>query len=145
MTDTERQALIESAKTKGGQLILSGKALASIIEAELKARVAAIIEKTGRTPALATIIVGENPASVTYVRMKGRACERIGLEPRRIALPEETTTEELLEKIRELNADPDVCGILLQHPAPKQIDENRCFNEIAPEKDRGYMTIFLFL
>ncbi len=135
MTDTERQALIESAKTQGGQLILNGKALASIIEAELKARVAAIIEKTGRTPALATIIVGENPASVTYVRMKGRACERIGLEPRRIALPEETTTEELLEKIRELNADPDVCGILLQHPAPKQIDENRCFNEIDPEKD----------
>lgn len=116
-------------------LVMNGKVLAARIESELKQRVDKIIEATGRAPVLATVIVGENPASMTYVRMKGKACERIGLEPRRVALPEETTTDELLTAIRELNADPDVCGILLQHPVPKHIDEARCFNEIATEKD----------
>ena len=116
-------------------LVLNGKLLAARIEEELKARVECIVNKTGRVPVLATIIVGDNPASLTYVKMKGRACQRIGLEPRIIALAAETTTEELLDAIRGLNADPDVCGILLQHPVPKHIDEPRCFNEILPEKD----------
>lgn len=115
--------------------ILNGKALATEIEADLALRVQKVIEKTGRTPVLATILVGDNPASVTYVTMKGKACRRVGLEPRRIEMPESTTTEELLAQIEALNQDPDVCGILLQHPVPRAIDEARCFNAIAPEKD----------
>lgn len=135
MTDFELDALRKAAVNENGQLVLNGKALAACIEADLRVRVARIVENTGRTPVLATIIVGENPASVTYVRMKGKACERIGLEPRRVALPEETTTAELLAAISELNEDQDVCGILLQHPVPKHIDEAACFNAIDPEKD----------
>ncbi len=116
-------------------LILNGKLLAARIEAELKTRVERVVAALGRVPVLATIIVGDNPASVTYVNMKGRACARIGLASRKVALPETATTEELLDTIRALNADPDVCGILLQHPVPRHIDEAACFNAIAREKD----------
>ena len=116
-------------------LILNGKLLAANIEADLKARVERVVKATGRVPVLATIIVGENPASVTYVNMKGRACARIGLASRKVALPETITTEELIREIQKLNVDPDVCGILLQHPVPRHIDEAACFNAIAIEKD----------
>ncbi|MBO5077064.1 MAG: bifunctional 5,10-methylene-tetrahydrofolate dehydrogenase/5,10-methylene-tetrahydrofolate cyclohydrolase [Clostridia bacterium] len=116
-------------------LILNGKLLAARIEADLKTRVERVVKAAGRVPVLATIIVGENPASVTYVNMKGRACARIGLASRKVALPETITTEALIEEIRKLNADPDVCGILLQHPVPRHIDEAACFNAIAIEKD----------
>lgn len=116
-------------------IILNGKQLSKTMEAELFERVSKIKEKTGITPVLATIIVGEDPASVTYVRMKGNACKRVGLEPLKVELPENTTTEELLEVIDKLNNDEKVCGILLQHPVPKQIDEQKCFNSISLEKD----------
>lgn len=116
-------------------LILDGKALAAEIEENLKVRARKIIEATGKVPVLATIIVGSDPASVTYVRMKGNACTRVGIASLKVEMPEETTTEELLEKINELNNDPEVSGILLQHPVPQQIDEQKCFNAIALEKD----------
>ncbi len=116
-------------------LVIDGKAYALEVEADLAKRVAAIKEKTGKTPVLATILVGDNPASVVYVRMKGNACKRVGMLSRKIELPEETTTEQLLDTIRQLNNDPEVCGILLQHPVPKQIDEQACFNAISLEKD----------
>ena len=116
-------------------IILNGKQLSKTMEAELSERVLKIKEKTGITPVLATIIVGEDPASVTYVKMKGNACRRVGLEPLKVELPEETTTEELLEVIEKLNNDEKVCGILLQHPVPKHIDEQKCFNSISLEKD----------
>ena len=115
--------------------ILDGKALSKIIEERLQLRGQALRAKYGFVPVLATILVGEDPASVTYVRMKGNACARVGLESRRVAMPEATTTQELLEQIRELNEDPRVCGILLQHPVPRHIDEQACFEAIAPEKD----------
>ena len=115
--------------------ILDGKLVAKSMEAEISARIAEETASGRNAPVLATVIVGENPASVTYVRMKGNACRRVGIEPRKIALKEETTTEELLAVIDELNADPDVYGILLQHPVPRQIDERKCFDRIAPEKD----------
>lgn len=115
--------------------ILDGKALASSIENELSARVATLKEKTGRTPILATILVGDDPASATYVRMKGNACKRIGMDSIRVEMPETTTTDELLAKIDELNANPDVHGILLQHPVPAQIDERACFDRISLLKD----------
>lgn len=116
-------------------MILDGKTLSRTIEGELAQKVALIKEKTGDVPALATILVGDNPASVTYVRMKGNACARVGLRSIKVEMPENTTTQQLLEKIEELNNDPQVCGILLQHPVPRQIDEQACFNAIALEKD----------
>ncbi len=117
-------------------LVLEGKNLARSIEESLKPRVAAVIAKSGgKIPVLATILVGEDPASATYVRMKGNACRRIGMESRKIELPPTTTTEELLAEIEALNRDPGVNGILLQHPVPEQIDERACFDAIALEKD----------
>ncbi|MBQ8177618.1 MAG: bifunctional methylenetetrahydrofolate dehydrogenase/methenyltetrahydrofolate cyclohydrolase [Clostridia bacterium] len=116
-------------------LILDGRVVAKSIEADLQKRVEIIKEKSGITPVLATIIVGNNPASETYVRMKGNACKRVGMEPKKIELPESTTTEELLSVIDELNRDDSVCGILLQHPVPKHIDEQKCFNAISLDKD----------
>ena len=117
-------------------LVLEGKNLAKSIEESLKSRVAAVIAKSGgKIPVLATILVGDDPASATYVRMKGNACRRIGMESRKIELPATTTTEELLSAIQDLNRDPDVHGILLQHPVPDQIDERACFDAISLEKD----------
>ncbi len=116
-------------------VILDGARLAKEIEAELSARVDKIKEKAGITPVLATILVGNNPASVTYVRMKGNACKRVGLESLKVEMPESTTTDELVAKIEELNKDERVHGILLQHPVPEQIDEQKCFNTISVKKD----------
>lgn len=116
-------------------LILDGKAVAAAVEAELAVRVQNIVAQTGKTPVLATILVGGNPASVTYVRMKGNACRRVGMESLKIELPAEITTEDLIAKIEELNRDPQVCGILLQHPVPGHIDEQACFNAISLQKD----------
>ena len=116
-------------------VILDGAKLAKEIEAELSARVVKIREKSGITPVLATILVGDNPASVTYVRMKGNACKRVGLESLKVEMPQSTTTDELIAKIEELNNDARVHGILLQHPVPGQIDEQKCFNTISVKKD----------
>lgn len=115
--------------------VIDGKAYAREAEAEIRALVQDIIAKTGKTPVLATILVGNNPASVTYVRMKGNACARVGMLSRKVELPESTTTQELLEVINRLNCDPEVCGILLQHPVPAHIDERACFDAISLEKD----------
>lgn len=115
--------------------VIDGKAYAREVEAEIRALVQDIIAKTGKTPVLATILVGNNPASVTYVRMKGNACSRVGMLSRKVELPESTTTQELLEVINRLNRDSEVCGILLQHPVPAHIDERACFDAISLEKD----------
>ena len=112
-------------------LILDGKTLAKEREAMLKQRV----EKLEQKPVLATILVGDDPASATYVQMKINACGRVGMGSRSVELPSTTTTEELLATIDGLNNDPQVCGILLQHPVPEQIDERACFDAIAIEKD----------
>lgn len=116
-------------------LELNGKVLAGSVEAELEERVSGVVDKLGFKPILATILVGDNPASVTYVKMKAKACERIGLESRIVRLDENTTTDELLAQIKSLNDEQKVCGILLQHPVPKQIDERACFDAISPDKD----------
>ena len=125
-------------------LILDGKALAKTTEEELSVRVAKLKEKTGKTPILATILVGDDPASATYVKMKGNACARVGMESIRVHLPETTTTEELLAKIQELNENPDVHGILLQHPVPSQIDERAAFEAIDARKDVDGVTCLGF-
>ncbi|MCL2183564.1 MAG: bifunctional 5,10-methylene-tetrahydrofolate dehydrogenase/5,10-methylene-tetrahydrofolate cyclohydrolase [Chitinispirillia bacterium] len=116
-------------------VILDGKALAKETEAALTERVRKFKERTGRVPQLATILVGNNPASATYVKMKGNACARVGMLSKRIEMPGETTTEQLLGQIGALNADPLVDGILLQHPVPKHIDERAAFEAISLEKD----------
>ncbi len=111
---------------------LDGAALAQQNEIQLAARMAALDEYRH---ILATILVGDDPSSAIYVRMKCRACERIGLGTRTIHLPHETTTRELLDTLQALNADHAVVGILLQHPVPAHIDERQCFDHIAVEKD----------
>jgi methylenetetrahydrofolate dehydrogenase (NADP+)/methenyltetrahydrofolate cyclohydrolase len=117
-------------------LVLDGKAYAKELEIELFSRVQKLKETMGSDPPiLATILVGADPASATYVRMKGNACRRVGMESLSIALPEQTTTQQLLTAIDDLNANPRVRGILLQHPVPKQIEERECFDRIAIEKD----------
>jgi methylenetetrahydrofolate dehydrogenase (NADP+)/methenyltetrahydrofolate cyclohydrolase len=126
-------------------LILDGKALSKQIENELNDRVKALLARNGgKTPVLATILVGDDPASVTYVRMKGNACRRVGMESTPIHLPPESTTERVLAEIDKLNADPAVHGILLQHPVPKQVDERACFDRIALAKDVDGVTCLGF-
>jgi len=126
-------------------LVLDGKALAKTTEEALKKRIEHLKQQAaGRTPKLATILVGSDPASATYVTMKSNACARIGMESIRVEMPEETTTEQLLAQIKILNDDPDVHGILLQHPVPKQIDERLCFDAIALEKDVDGVTCLGF-
>ncbi len=116
-------------------IVLDGKKLSEKSEEELKLRVSKIKEKTGVTPILATILVGDNPASATYVKMKGNACKRIGMESLKIELSENTSTNELIEEIKKLNINKNVHGILLQHPVPNHIDERKCFDEIDINKD----------
>ncbi len=126
-------------------LVLDGKALAAETEQQLLQRVQVIkVRNNGRTPILATILVGADPASATYVKMKGNACERIGMSSLKVEMPEDTTTEQLLAKINELNDNEDVHGILLQHPVPPQIDERACFDAIALEKDVDGVTCLGF-
>lgn len=125
-------------------ILLDGKAVAARTEAELSERVSKIKARSGQTPILATILVGDDPASATYVKMKGNACRRVGMESVAVELPSNTTTEELLTTIADLNANPDVHGILLQHPVPSQIDERACFDAIALEKDVDGVTCLGF-
>ena len=125
----------ESVTAQETTTVLDGKALSKKIEQELHKRVETIKQKTGRTPSLATILVGDDPASATYVRMKGNACKRVGMDSIRVEMPSITTTEQLMAKIDELNHNPDVHGILLQHPVPDHIDERACFEHIDLAKD----------
>ena len=124
--------------------VLDGKAYAKQMEAELAERVAKLKQDSGRTPILATILVGYDPASATYVKMKGNACQRVGMDSLKVAMSQATTTEQLLAKIAELNNNPDVHGILLQHPVPSQIDERACFDAIALAKDVDGVTCLGF-
>ena len=114
--------------------ILDGKALAQLAEEDIKSHVCTLKEN-GITPTLATILVGVDPASATYVKMKQNACARLGMDSIAVELSKETTTEELLEAIDKLNHDSNVHGILLQHPVPSQINERKCFDAIDVTKD----------
>ena len=125
-------------------LLLDGKLCAKETETRLQAQVAQLKERTGGTPILATILVGADPASATYVKMKGNACRRVGMDSMAIELPETTTTQELLDTIQGLNENSDVHGILLQHPVPEQIDERLCFDAIAAHKDVDGVTCLGF-
>jgi methylenetetrahydrofolate dehydrogenase (NADP+)/methenyltetrahydrofolate cyclohydrolase len=124
--------------------ILDGKKVATETEESLKNRVENIKNNKGFAPALATILVGNDPASATYVKMKGNACERVGMNSIKIELPGSISTEELLTKIYELNENPQVSGILLQHPVPGQINERACFDAIDSSKDVDGVTCLGF-
>ena len=123
--------------------ILDGKALAQLAEEDIKSSVSKLKENS-ITPTLATILVGVDPASATYVKMKQNACARLGMDSIAVELGKETTTEELLEAIGKLNRDTKVHGILLQHPVPSQINERECFDAINVEKDVDGVTCIGF-
>ncbi|MDI6793173.1 MAG: bifunctional methylenetetrahydrofolate dehydrogenase/methenyltetrahydrofolate cyclohydrolase FolD [bacterium] len=114
--------------------IIDGKAISAQIRQELSQEASEVIQ-SGVTPGLATILVGEDPASQVYVRNKTNACEKVGIYSRQHTLPENTSEEELLGLIEELNNDPKIHGILTQLPLPKQINENKVLNAISPDKD----------
>jgi len=116
-------------------VILDGKALAEQIRAETAEDAAAFIKTTGVKPCLAAVLVGENPASQTYVRNKQKACQKAGMGSVLNQLKTETSTAELLDLIDRLNADPKIHGILVQLPLPKQINEYQVLEAIRPDKD----------
>lgn len=124
-------------------IILDGKKLATLSEEFIKKEVSMLVS-AGITPTLATILVGHDPASETYVKMKRNTCKRVGMESIAVELPESTTTEELLKAINDLNSDVNVHGILLQHPTPTHIDERKCFDAIDIEKDVDGVTCLGF-
>jgi len=124
-------------------IILDGKELSKISEESIKKKVQELSAKNIK-PTLATILVGNDPASETYVKMKRNTCARVGMESIAVELSEKTSTEELLETIRKLNNDKNVHGILLQHPVPSQIDERLCFDEIDINKDVDGVTCLGF-
>jgi methylenetetrahydrofolate dehydrogenase (NADP+)/methenyltetrahydrofolate cyclohydrolase len=115
--------------------ILEGKAVAAKVLAEVKAGVAALTARTGVQPTLAVVLVGEDPASQIYVRLKKRAADEMGISARDYLYPQGCSQAELLETIGKINADPTIHGILLQLPLPKGMDEDQAVAAIAPQKD----------
>jgi len=117
-------------------VVLDGRSLARQIEQKLELRVRRFANHCGgHVPTLATMLVGDDPASTVYIRMKRNACRRIGMESALVTLPRTATTEEVLAAVIRLNQDPEITGILLQHPMPAQINERMCFDAISPQKD----------
>ncbi|MFE7542614.1 bifunctional 5,10-methylenetetrahydrofolate dehydrogenase/5,10-methenyltetrahydrofolate cyclohydrolase [Streptomyces platensis] len=124
--------------------LMDGSAVARGLVEQAARRAADLTERTGTAPCLATVLVGDDPASVTYVRMKRNRCAKAGILSRHVALPAATTTAELVDTITALSNDPAVHGILLQHPAGPHIDERAAFEAIAPEKDVDGVTCHSF-
>jgi len=115
--------------------LIDGKKLAQRLRAAAAEKVTAIREATGVIPSLATVLVGDDPGSVMYTRMKRRRCKEVGIVPRRVELPLGTTTEQLIATIRDLAQDDLVHGILVQHPVPRPIDKRAAFEAIPIAKD----------
>jgi methylenetetrahydrofolate dehydrogenase (NADP+)/methenyltetrahydrofolate cyclohydrolase len=116
-------------------LIIDGKRIADEIREEVRTEVAALKTSKGLVPGLAVILVGDDPASDVYVRMKGKACDELGIHSVTDRLPATTSEAELLRRVTELNADPTIHGILVQMPLPKHINESRIIEAIDPRKD----------
>jgi len=114
---------------------IDGKTLAQSLRGEIAAGTAALKAETGVTPGLAVVLVGDNPASVSYVTAKEKACREAGMLSREIRLPAETTEAELVSLVRGLNADPAIHGVLVQLPVPRHIRDKAVIDAIAPEKD----------
>ncbi len=120
--------------------ILDGKRSAARQLDQVRNMVAELIQEKGVIPSLATVLVGDDPASHTYVQMKANRCKKIGMESRRVELPAETSTSGVVEVVEALSAEASVHGILVQHPMPAHVDERRVFDAIAPEKDVDRVT-----
>jgi methylenetetrahydrofolate dehydrogenase (NADP+)/methenyltetrahydrofolate cyclohydrolase len=116
-------------------MIISGKELATKLRAQMQKHVKDITKVFGETPCLAVILVGDNPASQSYVKGKSKACDEIGIKNITINLPSDVSEKDLFQTIDELNSNPEVNGILVQLPLPDHIDEHNVMNRIAPEKD----------
>ena len=115
--------------------ILNGKETAAQIRQELKEEIVQLKAQAGRAPGLAVILVGDDPASQVYVRNKEKACAEVGIVSRGFRLPADISQADLENKIRELNDDQEIDGILLQLPLPEGLDSQRCLELISPEKD----------
>jgi methylenetetrahydrofolate dehydrogenase (NADP+)/methenyltetrahydrofolate cyclohydrolase len=124
--------------------LMRGTQLANDIAADTRERAAGFEAKSGRRPCLAAVLVGDDPASVTYVSMKQKRSEKAGIESRLVSLPATATTSDLVAAITDLSENPDVNGILLQHPVPSQIDERAAFEAIIPGKDVDGVTMHSF-
>jgi methylenetetrahydrofolate dehydrogenase (NADP+)/methenyltetrahydrofolate cyclohydrolase len=114
--------------------LIEGRVVAEKVYAELRGEIARL-KASGRTPGLAVVLVGDNPASRAYVRSKDKMCRDLGLHSVKLELPPDTTQEELLQRVHELNGDPAIHGILVQSPPPKQIDEAAIVRTLDPGKD----------
>jgi len=123
------------APTPHADKLMDGTALARRLRALVEQKVATIKRAGGVTPTLATILVGDDEASATYVRMKRKRCEDVGMRSVRVELPLGTTTDQLVEEVSKLGNDASVHGILIQHPVPKPIDKRAAFEAIPAEKD----------
>jgi methylenetetrahydrofolate dehydrogenase (NADP+)/methenyltetrahydrofolate cyclohydrolase len=124
--------------------IIDGSATAKQLQAQTAQEAQTFTSSSGRAPCLATVLVGEDPGSQTYVKMKRNRSRKAGIESRAVELPDSTTTEDLVARIGELSDDPQVDGILLQHPVPDQVDERAAFEAIAPDKDVDGVTMHSF-
>ncbi|PJZ78979.1 bifunctional methylenetetrahydrofolate dehydrogenase/methenyltetrahydrofolate cyclohydrolase FolD [Leptospira neocaledonica] len=125
-------------------ILLDGKKLSQKIKDSIAEEIKTLTASGKKPPKLATILVGNDPASATYVNMKVKSCHAVGMISEKIELPDTTTTQELLAVIDKLNADPDTHGILLQHPSPPQIDERAAFDRIDLKKDVDGVTTLSF-
>lgn len=145
-TASGTQAASSTHTASGAQTarLMDGTGPARRIIESAAATAADFHRRTGAAPCLATVLVGEDPASVTYVRMKQARCAKAGIESRHVALPASISTGGLVEKITELSEDPGVHGILLQHPVGPHIDERAAFEAIAPHKDVDGVTTHSF-
>ncbi len=124
--------------------IMDGTSLAQRLLDQTADRASAFRSRTGRSPCLAAVLVGDDPSSVTYVEMKQRRCRRAGVSSRLVGLASGTTTSELVEVVEDLSRDPSVDGILLQHPVPTHVDERKAFEAIRPDKDVDGVTMHSF-
>jgi methylenetetrahydrofolate dehydrogenase (NADP+)/methenyltetrahydrofolate cyclohydrolase len=123
---------------------MDGSLLARRILEATSERAAAVRAGRGRPPCLAAVLVGDDPSSVTYVRMKEKRCESAGVDSRVVRLPDRATTAEVVDVLRRLSDDDTIDGILLQHPVPDQVDERAAFEAIAPGKDVDGVTMHSF-
>ena len=124
--------------------LIDGTAVANAIIDATAIRAEAFAQAAGTRPCLAAILVGDDPASVTYVRMKRNRSERVGIELRLVELPADAPTRDVVAAVTELSEDPGVHGILLQHPVPAQVDERAAFEAILPAKDVDGVTMHSF-
>jgi methylenetetrahydrofolate dehydrogenase (NADP+)/methenyltetrahydrofolate cyclohydrolase len=136
----EEHGMIQSSQAR----LMTGGDLARDIAGRTAKQAKRFAEQTGNRPCLATVLVGDDPASATYVRMKRDRCEKAGIISRHVPLPTATTTAALVDTITALSEDPAIHGILLQHPVPAHIDERAAFEAIAPAKDVDGVTLGSF-